>query len=90
MAQSGRMGRYPGAGFERQRRGGGGNAGDQQLHKIGVDAAKLATEQIKGISSQVRTFSPTGRCLLLSCVMATHKQLAVQIKIKSIVWLLKS
>ena len=64
MAQSGRMGRYPGAGFERQRRGGGGNAGDQQLHKIGVDAAKLATEQIKGISSQVRTFLPPG-CMLV-------------------------
>ena len=55
MAQSGRMGRYPGAGFERRGRGGGGSGGDQQLHKIGVDAAKLATEQIKGISSQVRS-----------------------------------
>ena len=49
MAHSGRMGRFPGAGFERR---GGSNAGDQQLHKISVDAAKLATEQIKGISSQ--------------------------------------
>ncbi len=50
LAHTGRMGRFPGAGFQRA---GGASSGDQQLQKISVDASKLATEQIKGISSQV-------------------------------------
>ncbi len=81
MAHSGRMGRYPGSGFERRGAGGAASSsgGDQQLHKIGVDAAKLATEQIKGISSQARS-CPLGQCCCCWCMQQCFSLLDAVLK----------